>query len=76
MRWLLVLQSLHVLAAAIAFMIARRHRDYRPVAVFLAGTALADLALAALITAGAPTTLSDAPLVGLARFVGHARQGL
>lgn len=76
MRWLVVLQSLHVLAAAIAFTIARRHRDYRPVAVFLAGTALADLALAALLTAGAPETLSDAPLAGLARFVGHARQGL
>ena len=76
MRWLIVLQSLHVFAAAIAFMIARKHRDYRPVAAFLAGTALADLALAALIVADAPTTLSDAPLVGLARFVGHARQGL
>lgn len=76
MRWLLLLQSLHVVAAAISLMIARRHRDYRPVAAFLAATALADVALAGLIVAGAPPSLPDARLAGLARFIGHARQGL
>lgn len=76
MRWLFLLQSLHVLAAAISIMIARKRSDYRPVAAFLAGTAIADLALAAFLAVGAPTALPAAPLVGLARFVGHVRQGL
>lgn len=76
MRWIFLGPILHVLAAAISIMIARKRSDYRSVAAFLVGTAIADLALAVFIAVGAPTALPAAPLTGLARFAGHVRQGL
>jgi hypothetical protein len=75
MRLLLFTAILHVIAGVIGVLLARRRRDYLPVALFLACTAVADVILVAL-TVGAPTTLPSAPLTGLPRFVGHVRQGL
>jgi hypothetical protein len=75
MRWMLITAILHLVAGIVGMQLARRRRDYLPVAVFLLGTAIADLGLVAL-TLGAPTALPTAPLTGLTRFVAHVRQGL
>ena len=76
MRWLFLVPILHAIAAVLAAAIARKRSGYRPVAAFFMSTAIADLALAALIAAGAPTALPAAPLTGLARLLGHVRQAL
>jgi hypothetical protein len=75
MRLLVIGALLHLLAGLLALRLARLRADYRPVALFLAGTAIADLALVAL-TLGASTALPSAPLTGIARIVGHIRQAL
>lgn len=75
MRLLVVGALLHLLAGILALRLARMRADYRPIALFLAGTAITDLALVAL-TIGASTALPTAPLTGIARFVGHVRQTL
>lgn len=75
MRLLLLTAFLHVVAGVVGMMLARRRRDYMPVALFLTGTAIADLALVA-FTIGASTALPAAPLTGIARIVGHIRQAL
>jgi hypothetical protein len=75
MRLLLFTAFLHLVAGVVGIQLARRRRDYMPVAIFLAVTAIADVLLVAL-TAGASTALPSEPLQGSARFVGHVRQGL
>jgi hypothetical protein len=75
MRLLVVGALLHLFAGFFALRLSRLRADYRPIAVFLAGTAIADLALVAL-TLGASTALPSSPLTGLARVVGHIRQAL
>ena len=75
MRLLVIGTLLHLLAGLLALRLSRLRADYRPVAVFLAGTAITDLALVA-FTIGASTALPAAPLTGIARIVGHIRQAL
>jgi hypothetical protein len=67
---------LHVLAATTAVILTGKRPDYRPVAIFLAVTALADVALFGFILAGAPTSVPSAPLTGAARVAGHVREAL
>lgn len=75
MRLLVIGALLHLVASILSLRVARHRADYRPVAIFLAVTAIADVLLVAL-TAGASTALPSAPLEGAARLVGHVRQGL
>lgn len=75
MRVLIFVALLHLLAGAAAMLVARRRRDYLPVAVFLSTTALADIVMTALAASVDPA-LPAAPLTGLDRVVGHVRQAL
>jgi hypothetical protein len=76
MRVLLVATLLQVIAAITAGLVARRRAQHLPLASFLIAAVIANLALVGFIAYGAPTSLPAAPLTGIARFVGHVRQGL
>jgi hypothetical protein len=76
MRLLVIASLLQVVAAMAAVLIAKRREEHRPVAAFLSVAVLANLvALLGVVVLG-PPTLAIAPLSGIARFVGHVRQGL
>lgn len=75
MRLLILVALLHMIAGAASMLVARRRRDYLPVAAFLVVTALTDIAMTALAASVDPASPA-VPLTGMPRAVGHVRQAL
>ena len=75
-RVTLALYLLSALAALLAWAVARRHRDHRPVALLLTYGVASDLARRLLWTLLPPPRLGAPPLQGLARVFGHLEHAL